>query len=74
LEHSIGLAAGTGMLALLRAHALLIGFAHMTNRTPLLKQVLAADAALEPLAFTFSDGFVPALADQWRALATQADI
>jgi AcrR family transcriptional regulator len=72
LEQSVGLTVGTGLIALLRAHALLIGFAHMTNRTPLLEEVLAADAALEPLGFTFSDGFVPALADQWRALSEPA--
>lgn len=69
LETCLGLESGRGGEALLRAHALLIGYLHMTNRTDVLRSVLSANPQLRSLDFTFEEGFVPALADQWRAMA-----
>jgi AcrR family transcriptional regulator len=68
LETTLALPKNAGSIALLRAHALIIGFNHMTNRPKILRDVFAANPDLQSLDFTLEESLLPALADQWRAL------
>lgn len=68
LERFVGLSSGAGEVALLRAHALAIGFAQMTDRSSVLERVLQSNAELTPLDFGFHEAYVAALCDQLRAL------
>jgi hypothetical protein len=64
-----GLAPGTGLLALLRAYALAIGFVQMGGRTELLDGILRETPELSAMAIELGEAFQAALTDQLRALA-----
>ena len=68
LEAATGLARGAGVVVFLRAHALAVGLAEMTNASAEMEAVFRAHSDLGVLALNFEREFAAAVADQIRAL------